>query len=58
MATTKTYQILLIQDDLDEITDMTEAQDIKDYLTMLILSQVSHPLEAMSPTYIPGETMH
>jgi hypothetical protein len=55
---TETYQIVLIQDDLDEIADMTDPQEIKDYLTMLILSQVSNPLEAMSPTYTPGEMMH
>jgi hypothetical protein len=54
----ETYQIVLIQDDLDEIADMTDPQEIKDYLTMLILSQVSNPLEAMSPTYTPGEMMH
>lgn len=51
-------RIFLTQDDIEEIETMTDEQEIKDYLTVVILSQISDPLEAMSPTYTRDETLH
>lgn len=52
-------KIQMTQDDIDEISTMTEAQDIKDYLSVLILMELdSDPLEAMSPIYTNHEVLH
>ena len=51
-------RIPMEQEDIDEIALMTDPQEIKDYLTMLILACLSSPLEAMSHTSSRPETLH
>lgn len=59
MSSSEVTRIHLTQDDIEEIETMTDPQEIKDYLTMVILSQLdSSPLEAMSPICTNHEVLH
>lgn len=52
-------QIVMTQDDIDEISEMRDAADIKDYLAMVILSQLDlDPREVMSPISTNHEVLH
>lgn len=52
-------RVQMTQEDIDEISEMTEAQDIKDYLSVLLLMELdSDPHEAMSPIYTNQEVLH
>lgn len=51
-------KVFMTMEDIDEISVMTDPQEIKDYLSMVILSQISDPVEAMSPIYSQHETLH
>ncbi len=56
--TDQVLKIFLTQDDLEEIALIRDPQEILDYLSMIVLSQVSDPLEAMSPICSSHETLH
>lgn len=50
--------IEMTQEDIDEIESMTDPEDIKDFLSVMILCNLSDPAEVMKAISSRPETLH